>query len=81
MSPIRRFDGVSISKLQALLTAVGQHPVSTLIVTGMNPTLNGMSIVKTGQRLLVTALLGYIYGRLGILTSLEQEDGESAVEQ
>ncbi len=78
MSPIRRFDGVSISKLQALLTAVGQYHVSTLIVTGMNPTLNGMSIVKTGQRLLVTALLGYIYGRLGILTSLQREEGEDA---
>ena len=79
MSPLRRFDGLSVSRLQALLTAVGQHPVSTLIVTGMNPTVNGMSIVKTGQRLLVTALLGYIYGRLGILKSLDREGGEDAV--
>ena len=79
MSPIRRFDGVSVSRLQAVLTAVGQYPVSTLVVTGMNPTVNGMSIVKTGQRLLVTALLGYIYGRFGILKSLEREEGENAV--
>lgn len=79
MSPIRRFDGISVSKLQALLTAIGQYNVSTLVVTGMNPTVNGMSIVKTGQRLLVTALLGYIYGRLGILKSLQREEGEDAV--
>jgi agmatinase len=81
MSPIRRIDGVSVSKLQALLTDVGQTPVSTLIVSGMNPTVNGMSIVKTGQRLLMTALLGYIYGRLGILKSLQREEVEHAIER
>jgi agmatinase len=78
MSPIRRIDGVTVPKLQALLTDVGQTPVSTLIVTGMNPTVNGMSIVKTGQRLLMAALLGYIYGRLGILKSLQREEVEYA---
>lgn len=81
MSPIRRIDGVSVSRLQALLTDVGQTPVSTLIVSGMNPTVNGMSIVKTGQRLLMTALLGYIYGRLGILKSLQREEVEYAIER
>ena len=80
MSPVRRIDGVSISRLQAMLTDVGQTPVSTLIVTGMNPTVNGMSIVKVGQRLLMTALLGYIYGRLGILKSLQREEDENAIE-
>lgn len=80
MASIRRFDGMSVSKLQAVLTAVGQYPVSTLVVTGMNPNVNGMGVVKTGQRLLVTALLGYIYGRLGILKSLEREEGADAVE-
>ena len=74
MSSQRRFNGVSVTSLQAVMTEIGQSPVSTLIVTGMNPTVNGMSVVKTGQRLLVTVLLGYIYGRLGLLTSLKREE-------
>jgi len=74
MSSKRRFNGVSVTSLQSVMTEIGQSPVSTLIVTGMNPTVNGMSVVKTGQRLLVTVLLGYIYGRLGLLTSLKREE-------
>ncbi len=74
MSSKRRFNGVSVASLQSVMTEIGQSPVSTLIVTGMNPTVNGMSVVKTGQRLLVTVLLGYIYGRLGLLTSLKREE-------
>lgn len=74
MSSKRRFNGVSVTSLQSIMTEIGQSPVSTLIVTGMNPTVDGMSVVKTGQRLLVTVLLGYIYGRLGLSTSLKREE-------
>ena len=73
MSNTPRFDGLSVAVLQNALTAIGQAPVDCFIVTGLNPTLNGLSIVKTGQRLLVTLLLGFIYGRLGLLSSLERE--------
>ena len=74
MTQTPRFGGLTIRDLQPALTAIGQAPVAGLLVTGLNPTKNGLSIVKTGQRLTVTALLGYIYGRLGLLASLHRED-------
>ena len=73
MSNTPRFDGLSVAVLQNALTAIGQAPVDCFIMTGLNPTLSGLSIVKTGQRLLVTLLLGFIYGRLRVLSSLERE--------
>ncbi len=74
MTQTPRFGGLTIRDMQPALTAIGQAPVAGLIVTGLNPTKNGLSVVKTGQRLIVTALLGYIYGRLGLLSSLQRED-------
>lgn len=74
MTQTPRFGGLTIRDLQPALTAIGQAPVAGLLVTGLNPTKSGLSIVKTGQRLTVTALLGYIYGRLGLLASLQRED-------
>ena len=73
MSNTPRFDGLSVAVLQNALGAIGQAPVDCFIITGLNPTLSGLSIVKTGQRLLVTLLLGFIYGRLRVLSSLERE--------
>ena len=60
-----RFDGLTLSGLRRVLTGLGRLPVSILVVTGLNPTLSGLGTVKTGQRLLVTALLDYICARLG----------------
>ena len=74
MTETPRFGGLTIRDMQPALTAIGQAPVAGLIVTGLNPTKNGLSVVKTGQRLIVTALLGYIYGRLGLLASLQREE-------
>ena len=73
MANTPRFDGLSVALLQNVLTAIGRAPVDCFIVTGLNPTLGGLSIVKTGQRLLVTLLLGFICGRLQSLSSVEKE--------
>ncbi|MGB0552259.1 MAG: arginase family protein [Alphaproteobacteria bacterium] len=74
MTETPRFGGLTIRDMQPALTAIGQASVSSLMVTGLNPTKNGLSVVKVGQRLIMTALLGYIYGRLSLLSSLERED-------
>ncbi len=67
MSPTPRLAGLTARQLYELLVAIGRAPVSGLAVTGLDPTLNGLSIVKTGARLLVTVLLGFTYGRMGLL--------------
>ncbi len=64
-SDMPRFDGLALSRLRRVLTGLGRLPVAMLVVTGLNPTLSGLATVKTGQRLLVTALLDYICARLG----------------
>ena len=61
-----QFGGLTLPDLQKTLGSLGRVPVSSLIVTGLNPTLSGLSVVKTGLRLTVTALLAYIYSRLGL---------------
>jgi hypothetical protein len=49
-----------------MLGEIGRVAVSSLIVTGLNPTMSGLSVVKTGLRLTVTTLLAYIYSRLNL---------------
>ena len=66
MSERPAFGGLTLPDLQNTLGEIGRAPVSSLIVTGLNPTLSGLSVVKTGLRLTVTALLAYIYSRLGL---------------
>lgn len=58
--------GLDLSAVSACLAAIGQLPVSAMWLTGLNPTLGGMSTTKVGQRLMVTALLHYVYARLGL---------------
>lgn len=64
MSEHPQFGGLTLPDLQKALGEIGRVPVASLIVTGLNPTLSGLSVVKTGLRLTVTALLAYIYSRL-----------------
>ncbi len=71
MTETPSFGGLAVPTIRTLLGAIGQAPVSNLVVTGLNPTLSGLSVVKTGQRLLVTTLLSFLYGRLG----LQEADG------
>lgn len=66
MSEHPQFGGLALPDLQKALGEIGRVPVASLMVTGLNPTLSGLSVVKTGLRLTVTALLAYIYSRLGL---------------
>ena len=68
------FNGMSLKLLRRVLVALASAPIATLIVTGHNPTINGLSIVKTGQRLIVTALVGYICSRLGYFNESNSND-------
>lgn len=64
---VPRFNGLSLIEVQNLLIALGQLPAASIVITGLNPTVNGLGIVKTAQRMLVTAILKYIYARVGLL--------------
>ena len=68
------FNGMSLKLLRQVLVALASAPISTLILTGHNPTINGLSIVKTGQRLIVTALVGYLCSRLGLMNDFNSND-------
>jgi agmatinase len=61
------FDGLSLSECRALLRKLGAANIASLSITGLDPAINGLSLVKTGQRLLLTAILDLIYARLDVL--------------
>jgi agmatinase len=61
------FDGLSLGEARELLEAIGTLPVVGLSITGLDPTGSGLSVVKTGQRLILTAVLDLIYARLDAL--------------
>ncbi len=60
-----RLGGCDLDTVMQWLSALGQHEVSAIMLTGLNPNRPGMGVVKVGQRLMVTALLAFIYARLG----------------
>ena len=60
------YSGLDLQAAQQVLAVLGEADVCGLVVTGLVPTAHGMGIVKTGQRMIVTALLGFIYARLGL---------------
>ncbi len=60
-----RLGGCDLDTVVQWLSALGQHEVSAIMLTGLNPNRPGMGVVKVGQRLMVTALLAFIYTRLG----------------
>ncbi|MFM8750876.1 hypothetical protein [Rhabdaerophilum sp.] len=61
------FAGLSLSECRRLFRRLGVANIASLSITGLDPTINGFSLVKTGQRLLLTAILDLIYARLGVL--------------
>ncbi len=61
-----RLGGCSLPEVAIWLSALGEAGVSVVFLTGLNPTLSGMGIIKTGQRLMVTALLSFVYARLEV---------------
>ena len=60
-----RLGGCDLDTVAKWLSALGQHEVNAIMLTGLNPNRPGMGVVKVGQRLMVTALLAFIYARLG----------------
>ncbi|WP_171101200.1 MULTISPECIES: arginase family protein [unclassified Ruegeria] len=60
-----RLGGCDLETVVQWLELLGQHEVSAIMLTGLNPNRPGMGVVKVGQRLMVTALLAFIYARLG----------------
>lgn len=64
-----RLGGCTLPEVAIWLSALGEAGVSVVLLAGLNPTLSGMGIIKTGQRLMVTALLSFIYARLGVAQS------------
>lgn len=71
------FNGMSGFQAKQVLTALGAAPVAALSVTGLNPTLNPLSVVKTGQRLLVSCLLGFIQTKARLTTEVGDERNHS----
>lgn len=62
-----RLGGCDLDTVAQWLSALGQYEVSAIMLTGLNPNRPGMGVVKVGQRLMVTALLAFIYARLGFI--------------
>jgi agmatinase len=60
-----RLGGCDLDTVVQWLSVLGQNKVNAIILTGLNPNRPGMGVVKVGQRLMVTALLAFIYTRLG----------------
>ncbi len=60
-----RLGGCDLDTVAQWLGVLGQQEVSAIMLTGLNPSKSGMGVVKVGQRLMVTALLSFIYARLG----------------
>jgi agmatinase len=60
-----RLGGCDLETVAQWLELLGQQKVSAIMLTGLNPSRPGMGVVKVGQRLMVTALLAFIYARLG----------------
>ena len=57
------FDALDGATTAKALSILGDGPVVALDVVGLNPALNQLSVVKTGQRLIVSCLLGFIQSR------------------
>ncbi len=58
------FDGLGLREVRRVLTAIGGLPLAGVAITGLDATRSGLSTVKTGQRLVLTALLDLLYQRL-----------------
>ena len=75
-----RLGGCDLDTVFHWLSALGQLDVSAIMLTGLNPSRPGMGVVKVGQRLMVTALLAFIYARLGFgITSPTRQISKESV--
>lgn len=74
-----RLGGHGLETVARWLSAIGQQEVSAIMLTGLNPSRPGMGVIKVGQRLMVTALLAFIYARLGF--GMEHREGRSSMKR
>lgn len=58
------FDGLGLRELRRAVAALAALPLAGIAITGLDATRSGLSTVKTGQRLILTALLDLLYQRL-----------------
>lgn len=58
-------EGPGLREVRRLMEVLGTLPIAGLAVTGLDATRCGLSTVKTGQRLALTAMLDLLYGLLG----------------
>ena len=70
-----RLGGCDLETVVGWLDVLGQQPVSAIMLTGLNPSRPGMGVVKVGQRLMVTALLTFVYARLGFAAAPKKTSG------
>jgi agmatinase len=61
------FNGIGLSACRKLFRKIGGINIVCVALTGLDPTRNGLSVVKTGQRLMLTAILDVLYNRLNVL--------------
>jgi len=57
--------GPGLREVRRLMEALGTLSIAGLAITGLDATRCGLSTVKTGQRLALTAVLDLLYGLLG----------------
>ena len=67
--------GLALSQCREWLRGLGREDVVGVALTGLDPSRQGLSTVKTGQRLLVTAVLDLVYARLDALRPVEKHHG------
>ena len=70
------FNGISLSACRKLFRKIGGINIVCVALTGLDPTRNGLSVVKTGQRLMLTAILDVLYTRLNVLKRWKGNNNE-----
>jgi agmatinase len=55
------FDGLGLRDMRRVVATLGQFPIVGIAITGLDATRCALSVVKTGQRLMLTALLDLLY--------------------
>ena len=67
-----RLGGAGLAQVEQWLQVLGTFPTTSIMLTGLNPTRSGMGRVKTGHRLMATAMLSFLYARAKTLAAQER---------
>ena len=65
--------GLSLRDIRQVLVGVSQGPISGIAITGLDASRTGLSTVKTGQRMILTALLDVLYTCLAAQPVVEDD--------